>query len=196
MFLRRAGQERQAAQDLAQGFFQYLLQHHLLAKANPDRGRFRSFLIGVLKNYVRNERSKEEALRRGGGIKIVSLDEEEAERRCSQESVSVENPEKLFDRRWALQLIEQAIERLREEYTQAGLAESFFVLQPYLTGDDSSGFADLATRLNIQEGAARGRVFRFRTRFRHLLRRVIADTVLDPDNVDTELEHLRAALRD
>lgn len=195
-FLRRAGEERQDARDLTQGFFQYLLQHRLLAKANPERGRFRSFLIGVLKNYVRSERSKEHALRRGGGAERLSFNEETAESRYAHEAAPIGTPERLFDRRWALQVITQALELLQMEYARAGQAESFAALQPYLTGDDAATFATLATQLGVNEGAARGRVFRLRERFRQLIRGVIADTVLDPNQVDDELEHLQAALRE
>ena len=195
-FLRRAGHDRQQARDLVQGFFQYLLERDLLGKADPERGRFRSFLIGIVKNYVRGEHDKEQALRRGGGVDIVSIDEEVAEGRYAHEPSTELSPEKLFDRRWALQVLEQAMERLQAEYARTGMKELFTELQPYLTGDGESSFAELGARLNRSEGAARVLVFRLRERFRQLIRAVIADTVSDLEQVEMELKHLQAALRE
>jgi len=195
-FVRRTEPDRQEARDLTQGFFHYLLERNLLGKADPDRGRFRSFLIGILKNYVRGEHDKDKALRRGGGVDIVSIDEEVAEGRYACEPSTGLTPEKLFDRRWALQVLEQAMERLQAEYARSGMKELFGELQPYLTGDGESSFAELGAKLNKSEGATRVLVHRFRERFRHLIRAVIADTVSDLEQVEIELKHLQAALRE
>ena len=186
----------QQARDLTQGFFQYLLERDLLGKADPERGRFRSFLIGILKNYVRGVHDKEQALRRGGGADIVSIDEEIAEGLYAHEPSTNLTPEKLFDRRWAIKVLEQAMERLQTEYVRSGAMEVFAQLQPYLTGDGEGGFAELGARLNRTEGAARVLVFRLRERFRQLIRAVIADTVSDLEQVEIELKHLQAALRE
>jgi DNA-directed RNA polymerase specialized sigma24 family protein len=195
-FLRRSGHERQQARDLTQGFFHYMLKRNLLGKANPDRGRFRSFLIGILKNYVRGEHEKENALCRGGGADVISIDEEVAEGRYAHEPATCLTPEKLFDRRWAVQVLEQAMDRLQTEYVRHGTKGVFTQLQPYLTGDGEGGFVELGARLNRSEGAARVLVFRLRDRFRQLLRAVIADTVSDLEQVEIELKHLQAALRE
>jgi RNA polymerase sigma-70 factor (ECF subfamily) len=195
-FLRRAGHERQQARDLTQGFFHYLLGRNLLGKADPDRGRFRSFLIGILKNFVHGEHDKDKALRRGGGAEIVSIDEEVAEGRYAHEPSTNLSPEKLFDRRWALQVLEQAMGRLQTEYARSGMKDLLTRLQPYLTGDGEGSFAELGGRLNRSEGAARVLVHRLRERFRHLIRAVISDTVSDLEQVEMELKHLQAALRD
>jgi RNA polymerase sigma-70 factor (ECF subfamily) len=195
-FLRRFGYEGQQAKDLTQGFFEYVLEHQLLRKANPDRGRFRSFLIGILKNYIRGEHDKEQALRRGGGAEVISIDEEVAEGRYACEPASALTPEKLLDRRWALEVLEQAMERLQTEYARSDMKDTFGELQPYLTGDGERSFADLGTRLNRTEGAARVLVHRLRVRFRQLIRAVIGDTVSDLEQVELELKHLQAALRE
>src|SRR5437868_3988762 len=195
-FVRRKGTGRQEARDLTQGFFVYLLEANLVGRADPDRGRFRSFLLGILQNFLRSQKAKDSALKRGGGAKIVSIDEETAEGRYAHEPATVVTPATLFDRRWALTVLEQAIQRLRAEYARAKMGELFETLQPYLTGDGIIGFADLGARIDKSEGAARVLVFRFRTRFRQLIRAVIADTVSDLDQVEQELKHLQAVLRE
>jgi len=196
VFIRRSEQDRQRARDLTQGFFQYVLERKLFGKADPERGRFRSFLIGVLKNYLRGEYDKERTLRRGGGVEIVSLDEEVAEGCYAHEPATNLTPEKLMDRRWALVVLEQAMGRLQAEYSRSGMKELFTELQPYLSGAGTGSFAELGTRLNRSEGAARVLVFRHKERFRQLIRAVIADTVSDPEQVEVELKHLQAALRE
>jgi RNA polymerase sigma factor (sigma-70 family) len=120
-FLRRWGHDRQDARDLTQGFFAYVLEQKLLVKADPDRGRFRSFLLGILKNFVSNQRDWEAALKRGSQYRIVSMDEQTAEGLYAHEPATDSTPEKMFDRRWALKVLEQAMERLREEYRPAGM---------------------------------------------------------------------------
>lgn len=194
-FLRRTGRDRQRARDLTQGFFEYLLAGDLLRKANPERGRFRSFLLGMLKNYASHEFDKERALRRGGGTEVVSIDEETAEGLYAHEPTTDLTPETLFDRRWALAVLEEAARRLREEHDRAKMSGLFEELQPYLTGDGEGSFKELGARIQRSEGATRVLVFRMRERFRQLIRAVIADTVLDDKRVEEELLHLQSALR-
>ena len=193
---RRGGHDRQRARDLTQGFFAYLLEGNVLKRAAPGRGRFRSFLLGTLKNFLLNQHEKEHTIRRGGKVEFVSIDEETAEGIYSHEPSSSLTPEKLFDRRWAMMVLEDAMRRLQVEYERAGMREIFAAAQPYLTGDGESSFADLGTQLKRNEGAARVLVFRFRERFRQLIRSVIADTVSDLEQVEIELAHLQAALRE
>ncbi len=195
-FLRRWGIDRQNARDLTQGFFAYLLEESLLQKADPSKGRFRSFLLGSLKKFVSNQHAREQALKRGGRAHFVSIDEQTAEGRYAYEPATDLTPEKLFDRRWALDLIAEAMRRLEAEYQRADLHELFVALQPYLIGDQNGHMAELAAQLNKTEGAARVVVCRLRNRFRKLLRNVIADTVAAPDQVEGELEHLQAVLRE
>ena len=186
-FLRRWGHDRQEARDLTQGFFAYVLEENILAKADPERGRFRSFLLGILKNYVSNQQNWAKAIKRGGQHKIVSIDEETAEGLYANEPSSDVTPDKIFERRWALAVLEEAMKRLKAEYGHAGMHTLFATLQPWLTGDHQTGFAALGDQLGKSEGAARVIVHRFRDRFRKLIRVVIADTVTDVDQVELEL---------
>ncbi len=194
-FLRRQGHDRERARDLTQAFFAYLIHGKLLRKANRERGRFRSFLLGTLKNFVRHEAEKAQAVRRGGGVEFVSIDEETEEGFYRHEPASTLTPEKLFDRRWALMVLAEATCRLRTDYARAGMPEIFDALQPYLVGNDDGDFSKLGERLDRTPGAARVLVCRFRERFRQLIRAVIGDTVPDLDQVELELKHLQAALR-
>ena len=194
-FLRRWGRDREEARDLTQGFFEYLLERNAIANANPKRGRFRSFLLGTLKNYVSNEQNWANAIKRGGQHKLVSIDEETAEGLYKHEPVTHATPDSIFERRWAMAVIEEAMNRLRSEYSHAGMEALFVSLQPWMTGDCESGFAALGAALGKSEGNARVLVHRLRERFRKLIRAVIADTVTDADEVETEFAHLQAALR-
>jgi len=195
-FLRCSGHDGQTAKDLTQGFFAYLLESDLLDKADPQRGRFRSFLIGSLKFFVSNLQARERAFKRGGGFKFVSIDAETEDGLWPNEPCTQLSPERLFDRKWALSVLAEAMERLATEYRRGGLSGQFELLQPYLTGDADGHLAELAARLGKSEGAVRVLVFRLRNRFRRLIRAVIADTVSDLDQVEGELQHLEAALRD
>ena len=195
-YIRRGGRDRQQARDLTQGFFAYLLEGNVLKRASPERGRFRSFLLGTLKNFLLNQHEKEQTLRRGGRVEFVSIDEETAEGLYAHEPSSSLTPEKLFDRRWAMTVLEDAMRRLQAEYERAGMTQIFTAAQPYLTGDGESSFAELGAQLKRNEGAARVLVFRFRERFRQLIRSVIGDTVSDLEQVEIELAHLQASLRE
>ena len=194
-FLRRWGHNREEARDLTQGFFAYLLEQNAIAKANPERGRFRSFLLGTLKNYVSNQQNWTNAIKRGGKQQLVSIDEETAEGLYAHEPITHATPDSIFEKRWALAVVEEAMKRLDAEYSHAGMEALFVLLQPWLTGDCECGFAALGAALGKTEGNARVLVHRLRDRFRKLIRAVIADTVTDADEVETELAHLQAALR-
>ena len=194
-FVRRWGQDREDARDLTQGFFAYLLERNAIAGATPERGRFRSFLLGTLKNYVSNQQNWANAIKRGGQHKLVSIDEETAEGLYVHEPATHATPDNIFEKRWAMAVIEEAMKRLRADYAHARMEALFVSLQPWLTGDCESGFASLGATLGKSEGNARVLVHRLRERFRNLIRAVIADTVTDADEVETELAHLQAALR-
>lgn len=195
-FVRRMGNDHATACDLVQGFFAHLFEHNVLGKADPHRGRFRAFLLAVLKHYMHNELEKTQSIKRGGKYQFVSIDEVSAEGRCLNEPITNLTPEKLFDRRWALRVIEQAMERLREEHERANMKGEFVAIQPYLTGDANGCCADLARRLNRTEAATRVLVSRMRRRWRELVRAVIADTVSEVEQVEEELQHLLAVLRE
>lgn len=195
-FLRRAGHDYHEAKDLTQGFFVHLIEVNLLQKANADRGRFRSFLLGSLKLFAANEHAKRQARKRGGGVPFVSLDTEIVDQQVSAELAAPLTPERWFDRHWALTVLSDAMHRLAAEYRRAGLTNQFALLQPYLTGDAEGHLSELAARLGKSAGATRVLVCRLRNRFRRLIRAVIADTVADLDQVENELQHLEEALRD
>jgi DNA-directed RNA polymerase specialized sigma24 family protein len=195
-FLRRCGHDRQQARDYTQGFFAYFFAKQLLLKANPEKGRFRSFLLGTLKNFVHNEEGRHQALKRGGGTELLSIDEETAEGLYVNEPATTLTPDKLFDRRWAMTVLQEAASRLEAEYARAGRSEEFVAIYPYLTGDQDENHIELAKRLGKSPGATRVLVSRCRNRFRQLLRAVIADTVLEVEQVEDELQQLLQALRE
>jgi DNA-directed RNA polymerase specialized sigma24 family protein len=195
-YLRRRGFDRHAAKDLTQGFFLYLVKKNVVQAADPAKGRFRSFLLGTLKNFVSNEESYRRALKRGGETSLVSLDEELAEGRYAHEPSDSMNPEKIFDRRWALTVLDEAGRRLEKEFAELGAAREFDELKAFLNSDRGLAYAELSARLGRSEVALRSTVSRLRKRFRVFLLEVIRETVSDPAQVEAELEHLKAALRD
>jgi RNA polymerase sigma factor (sigma-70 family) len=190
-FLRRCGNDPQAAKDFTQGFFVYLMETELLRKANPDRGRFRSFLLGSLKYFVLNQQARERALKRGGNIRLLPIDDPEV----GQLAMNL-TPEQAFDRKWALAVLNQTMKRLAAEYARGGMSRQFKLLEGYLLAEADGDLGDLAARLGKSESATRVLVFRLRNRFRKLVRAVIADTVSNIGQVEEELRHLEAALRD
>jgi RNA polymerase sigma factor (sigma-70 family) len=190
-YLRRSGHDPHQSKDLTQGFFAYLLANGVLKKATPELGRFRSFLLGTLSNFVSHEREKARAQRRGGGCQIVSIDEETAEGLYAHEPCTQLTPDQLFERRWALAVLEEAVRRLQTEYERAQMLAVFTELRPWLSGDVDMSFKELGARLQRSEGAARVQVYRLRERFRQ----VIADTVRDQSQIDEDMKHLQAALR-
>ena len=195
-YLRRRGFDRHEAKDLTQGFFFFLVSKNVMQAADPEKGRFRSFLLGTLKNFLSNESGRQHAGKRGGGVAPVSLDEELAEGRYAHEPVDHQSPEKLFDRRWALTVLEEAGRRLEDEFAAAGTQKEFAELNFFLNSDQGLPYAELAARLHRSEVALRSTVSRMRSRFRALLREVIQETVSDPEQAEAELQHLKAALRE
>jgi RNA polymerase sigma factor (sigma-70 family) len=195
--VRRAGHSPADAEDLTQAFFARLLAKDWLAVAERERGRFRSFLLGALKHFLANEWDKARAQKRGGHLQIVSLDAPAGEDRLQHEAVAAGSPDREFDRRWVLALLDTVLGRLADEYRAAGKATQFERLKPALGGDRSEvDYALLSQELAMSEGAARVAVHRLRQRYRELLRDEIAQTVATADEVETELRHLFAALSD
>jgi RNA polymerase sigma-70 factor (ECF subfamily) len=191
---RRRGLSRDEAQDRTQAFFARLLETGDLADADRTRGRFRTFLRAAFDHFLSNARDFDRALRRGGGRPLLSLDIPLGESRLGLEPADTETPERIFDRRWALALLDRALNRLRDEYHFAGKAALFEALRPALAGDRSTSYAEVAARLQMTEGAVKVAVHRLRARCRDLVRAEVAETVGDPEDVDDELRHLFAAL--
>lgn len=192
-YIRRAGKAPEDARDLAQGFFLDLFERDTLAQADPSRGRMRTFLLTALKRFLAKQHRRDTALKRGAGRLPVSIDERDAEGRYLAEPADVDTPERQFERGWASALFDRTLGRLREHFEQTGKAANFDVLKEYLAKDESSqSYAQLATQLDMSEGAVGVAIFRMRKRFRTLLREEIEDTLADGESFDEELRHLHA----
>ena len=194
-YVRRRGFDAEDGRDLTQGFFEALLEKNMVASADRERGKFRSFLLGSLNHFLANEWDKRRALKRGGGATLASLDEQDAEERYLHEPADELSPEKLFDRRWAETMLEIVFARLRKEFEDAGQVDRFDECKPWLLGDKADcSYADAAARLGIGEPGVRSVVSRLRKRFRELMRAEIAETVCEPAEVDEEIRALFQAL--
>ncbi|MFI5381613.1 MAG: RNA polymerase sigma factor [Tepidisphaerales bacterium] len=194
-YIRRRGNAAHDAQDLTQEFFALLLQRHDLADVRREKGRFRSFLLASLDHFLANERKKANRLKRGGGRIIVSIDPVSAEHRYAQEPWHDLSPDKLFERRWAMTLLEQAINHLRQEFLIADKLPLFERLKVYLTGDQNGpAYADMGAQLGLGEAAVKMAVSRLRRRYREVLRAEIAQTVASAEDIEDEIHHLFAAV--
>ena len=194
-YVRRVGHQPEDAQDLTQAFFARLLAGHILAQADSQRGRFRSFLLASLKHFLAHEWEKARAQKRGGRVQFVPLDFDTAESRCAPAAASRDTPDKVFDRHWALALLDVVLARLRKEYNDSGRDDLFLGLKPTLEGGRSGApYRDLGGRLGLSEGAVKVAAHRLRLRYRELLRAEIANTVSGPEEVEEELRQLFAAL--
>jgi RNA polymerase sigma factor (sigma-70 family) len=196
-FIRRRGYNADDARDLTQGFFLFVFDHKALQRATPTKGKFRSFLLGSLKNYLSNEYQRENAIKRGGKIDFVSVDFSDGEDRYSREPTDTLTPEKIFDASWALTLLRRATEQLKEEYSVQGKANVFETLRPFL---DVSGavhapsYDIVAENLRVSGGAVKTLIHRLRKRYSELLREAVAQTVTDPGEIDDEIRSLCEAL--
>ena len=194
-FVRRRGHPVHEAQDLTQSFFAHVLEHRALGQVGPAKGRFRSFLLVSLQNFLDNEWHKAHAIKRGGKQLIVSWDNLDVHERDALGPREGMTPEKAFNRRWALMLLERVMERLRTECAAARKADLFEHLKDYLTGDGGEKlYEQLAKELNTTEGAIKVTIHRLRRRFGELVREQISRTVDDPAEVDEEIRELFAAL--
>ncbi len=193
-FIRRCGHPADSAQDLAQDFFLWLLEKPFLERAEPDRARFRSYLLGGLKHFLSDEADRRRALKRGGPG-LVPMTIEDAEERHWRNLRDTETPETVFDRQYALTIVNRATKELRTEMARQGKEEVFIKLQGCLTGAaDQVPYAELAAQLGTTEGAVRVTIHRLRRRCRDLIRAEIANLVLDPADVDAELQFMIQAL--
>ena len=194
-FIRRQGVSPHDAQDLTQEFFARFIAGNYLSDISPDQGRFRAFLIACLKHFLANERDRARAQKRGSGHRIISFDETDAEERYKFEPADTESADKLFERRWAMTLLEKVLTTLRAEFRRDGKEATFEKLKPALTGArETQPYAELARELKMSEGAVKVAVHRFRHRYRELLRQEIACTVSNESEIDDEIRYLFSVL--
>ncbi len=194
-FVRSQGHDPDEARDLTQAYFAYLLEKNILEDVDPSAGRFRSFLLATLKHYVANELRKERTLKRGGGTRTLSLDTKGAESRFGLEPVDRLTPEQLYEHRWALTVLERAMECLSAEWADADKSSQFKHLRPHLTGQEPRvPFREVAAELGMSEVAVRGAMYRLRQRMGQLIRAEIKETVANPGEVDDEVRHLLAVI--
>jgi len=190
-YVRRRGHSPEDARDLTQEFFVRLLVRESLANADPDRGKFRSFILGAMNYFLADERAKLQTQKRGGGQKILSLDLMAAEQRFDLEPADNATPDKSFDKQWAAALLNEVLNRLEDAYRRDGKMSLFMELKQTLMGTrESQPYAVLAKRLSMNEGAVRAAVHRLRKRYRELLRGEIANTVSSLEEVNEELRYL------
>jgi len=194
-FVRSRGASAEQAEDVTQGFFVHLLEKEALQHVDPAKGRFRSFLLASCKNFLADERARMSAKKRGGGVPALSLDAEAAESRYRLEPADELTPERIFERQWALTVIEQALTRLSERYAGRGKLDHFEALKVFLSGEQRPvPYSEVARRLGLTEVAVKVAVHRLRKRFRDALREEIAQTVANQNDVDAELRSLYSAL--
>jgi len=194
-YVRRRVRDVSEAQDLTQEFFARLLEKNTLAAASRERGRFRAFLLGAMKNFLANEWDKAKALKRGGGRPPISLALDTAESKLSLEPAHDLTPEKIYEREWALTLLELVVERIDAEYVAAGKARQFTLLKPALAGHRAAiDYSAAASALEISDEAVRQAAHRLRRRYREILREELLQTVADPAEVDDEIRALFTTL--
>ncbi len=194
-YVRRLGHSPEDAQDFTQAFFAKLFEKNYLQSADRGKGKFRSFLLTILKRFLADEWDRANRLKRGGGKETVSIDQQDTEFRFRREPVDGETPEKAFERRWAESLLETVLKHLEAEYTLVGKTRIFQELKPFLTSEQEASCAQVADRLKITENNVKVTIHRLRQRCRDLLRAEIARTASSPDQVDEEIQDLFAALR-
>ena len=192
-FICRQGNPVPDAQDLTQEFFARFLETNSIGRADPKRGKFRTFLLGALKNFLTDAHRKATAWKRGGGFQIVSFEETDAEERYRFEPVDNRTPDQVFDQRWLVGLLETAMARLRDEFSAAGKERQFQVLKVFLSqeGDDKS-YEAAGAELNASAKTIAVAVHRIRRRFRQVVRSAIAETVSSPEDVEEEYRSLFA----
>jgi RNA polymerase sigma-70 factor (ECF subfamily) len=193
-YVRRRGSSAAQAEDLTQGFFAQLLEQNIVKGADPARGRFRAYLLGALRHFLSNQRSRERTIKRGGGRKPIPLDVADAERRYGLEVAHELTPERIYERGWALTLLERVMGQLREQFEREGKGHIFDRLRGSLGGGKRGSSRQIAAELELSEGAVRVALHRLRGRYRALLREQIAQTVASADQIEAEIRHLFAVL--
>jgi RNA polymerase sigma-70 factor (ECF subfamily) len=196
-YVRRNGHSPHDAQDLVQEFFFRFLERKYLRHADRNRGRFRTFLLSSLKNFLINEWNKANREKRGGGRQVISLDEEKTETRFLAEPADERTPDKAFERQWAMVLLDRVLNQLEAEFVAAERGQVFEELKSFLTAEDNeSSYAEIGRRLGMTEGNLKVTIHRLRRRYRELLREEIARTVDGTEAIDQEIRDLFAALSD
>ncbi len=193
-FIRRRGRSRPDAQDLTQDFFVHLLEKKTLSRADPERGKFRTFLLGALQRFLADKADHANAKKRGGGSKIVFLDDDTAEQQYQLAAPDTVTAEELFQKRWAASLIGLAMLRLKEDMHSAGKGRLFDALQGMIIGAADAPQQDIANQLGVSVAVIRTTIHRLRSRYRELLREEVLRTVADPKDIETEMKELRTAL--
>ncbi len=193
-YARRRGDTPEQAQDHTQEFFTRFLERDYFDRADPEKGRFRAFLLSSFKFYLCDDIGRARAQKHGGGVAVLPFEVSKGEERYVREPVHNETPERLYERRWARMLLDRVIGRLRDEFTAHGRPEHFNKLKICLQGDSEVPYAELAHQLKTTESALKVGIHRLRKRYRDLIRSEIADIVADPADIDTELRHLITAL--
>ncbi len=193
-YIRRHGHSKEDAEDLAQSFFARFLQKNCVEKLRSEHGKFRAFLLASLKHFLANEWDRSQRQKRGGGVPLLSLDWQNADTRYQIDPPDHLSPDRLYDRAWAVTLLERVIVRLRDENLAAGNAGLFEPLKPFLmVGRGDVPYAQAAAGLGMTEGAARVAVHRLRRRYRELLREEICQTLSDPAQAEEEMRALFGA---
>jgi len=195
-FVRRRGERMEDAKDLTQEFFARLLEKDYLETADRERGRFRTFLLSAVSHFLSNEHERARAQKRGGSAITLSLDFERGEERYRQEPADPWTAEKIFDRRWALTLLDEAVAQLKQDYADSGKVALFSEIKVFLTGNSGApAYETSAARLAMSPGAVKVAVHRLRQKYRESLRQLIAQTVAADEDIESELHILLSALR-
>ena len=194
-FIRRKGHSADDAQDLAQGFFVQVLSGTFLDRADQGRGAFRAFLIHAIKYFLADAYDKTHALKRGAGKAALPFETPDGERRYQREPAHGETPERIFERRWAMAVLERAMDTIRQEFVRGGRLDHFQQLQPFLANQATVPYAQLAAKLEISESALKAGIHRIRKKYREALRAEVESTVASSEQVDAELRYLILALQ-
>ena len=195
-FIRRRGRDHAAAEDLTQDFFRLLLDSDRLARARPERGRFRGYLVANLRSFLAHEWEKSRAGKRGGNVTFLALDSAHADERFQHETVDPGlTPEQAFDRAWALQMIDRVLSTIGAEFATNGRADLFLRLRTFVWGNaDGASYESVAAEFGMAPGAVRIAVHRLRQKVREQLRVEVRATLVDPNETESELNHLLGAL--
>lgn len=194
-YLRRAGKSGPDAEDLTQMLFQKLIEDDALRLAQQERGRLRSFLIGMIRQVISRQSRHDGAEKRGGGVTVFSMNETTADGRYAHEPADLTDPERLYDRAWAMQLLESVRQKLRASFAKNKRLNEYDALEPHLGWDDAPApYAELSERLGSNEGAVRVLVHRLRKKFRELLEAEISKTVVNTEDIEAELAWMREVL--
>ncbi|WP_193214211.1 RNA polymerase sigma factor [Luteolibacter marinus] len=195
-FIRTWGHPPEEAEDLTQSFLVSFIERESFGVADVADGRFRSWLLAALKNFLLNDKRDRSRLKRGGGIAHVSIDRDLGEAWFEEAGVDGDSPDTIFERHWAAGILERCLTRLEERYRQEGKAQYFEILMPLIAGsDDRGGYARAGAVLELTEGSARSAAFRLRKRLRAIVRDEIAATLADKGDLESEIDHFYDAFR-